>query len=277
MKNNFIIAIMCAGFMFLNFNGVSAAQLDAYKKMVSEKTFTLKYNVTPKISRQTNRETTAYGLMTMRYFDLDSIKSKTRRMVVETPNARYQETATNVSQLNGKVQEENATCALIRNGDYYDWRRTQKGKSVNYAGRVRGGYVRSEVVANSSNLFKDPYDALQQVYNYGNPIIAHFLGAIVPPNPNETLLDIPQYSFKGSGKTSEGLTYEDYRASKNGKFYAIRFYFNDNIMKKAAMVISSNPATSGNYERYVIDIEEFSSMVDPSYLSLDGKLRIAEK
>ena len=90
--------------------------------------------------------------------------------------------------------------------------------------------------------------------------------------------DMPRYTHVKSGRSKDGLNYEDYKSGDGDVMSAIRYYFDgDRLIKIASADYRKD--SDGNIEsrRCVIEIDEFSSAVEGEYLSLPTALKDVTK
>lgn len=300
MKNKWFVSLM-AGVTLLSasFAG-EAAQLDVYRNMLAQHSFTLKYNIAPTIMLEQEHNRSGMGEFassginwsnrpnqgtivvdgTTCYMDKFDDGSS---MVLVSPYS-LPDGAKTMDELIKEKGEKSSTvthmCMLIKNGETFSYYRydNEKGKP-RYAGRVSDGWERSQVVAGEHYTARNPFDAMMQETDYGDPRIAKMLAIISPPDPAQTFFDTPAYSLVNSGTLASGLSYEDYAASKGGRYYAARYYFDQGQLVKFASVSfpQSLDVAQGGVERNLITIEEFSPVPDSQYLSLPDGIRDVTK
>lgn len=297
MKNK-CFASLLAGVTFLSSSFVAeAAQLDTYRNMLSQHSFTLKYSIVPAIMLEQEHNRSGMGEYSISYdnwfrrpnqgiivvdgatcymekFDSGSFRALGSQDVLSDGAKTMEE----LVRENGEKRPSSVkhTCMLIKDGETFSYYRSDNGKGKSsYAGRYSGGWERSQVVAGEHYTANGPFDAMMQEMDYGDPRIAKMLAIISPPDPAQTFLDMPAYSFVNSGTLASGLSYEDYAASKGGRYYAARYYFDQGQLVKFASVSfpQSLDVAQGGIERSFITIEEFSPVPDSQYLSLPDGIR----
>lgn len=297
MRNKWLASLLAGATLFCSPFAAKAAQLDAYRDMVVKQSFTLKYSIAPSFVLEQEHNQRGMGEYT--WADTDWVVPPNQGVIIVDGGTRYLDkfdgdlmVSVSPSSLSGGVvtTEELAkekgekkpskvthTCLLIKNGETFSYRRTDDGKGKSdYAGRYKGGYERSQVMAGEHYTALSPFDAMMQEMDYGDPRIAKMLAIICPPDPMQTFIDIPEYSLVDSGTLKSGLSYEDYAASEEGRYYAARYYFDKGRLVKFAAVSfpESLDVTQGGIERSLIDIEEFSPVPDRQYLSLPVQLKV---
>ncbi len=273
MKNKVFVSIL-AGIIGIctNLTSVNSAHLDAYRSMLANRSFTLKYEIVTPPTRRTNHAVDMeWGVM----FDTKHVSlCPLQGIVVMEGDNRYTETTYRtvtygVAENDGKTQkssvspDERSHCMLIKNGEVFEFYRSDfpNGKK-SYDGRTSS----------------DPYEEMNQEIGYGNPVITQLLEAI-RPSEHGSFAELLTYNFQGTGSLSDGTSYEDYAARKDGQFYAMRYYFNHGqLVKVASATWPQNLEIAENgYEKCVIRITEVSSVPDQNYLSLPVGLKVVTK
>ena len=251
-----------------------AAKIDAYRTALINKNFTIKYDVITPPIRQTNKEATIIQRYTFSPIEIANKRENQMRysgiLVVDGEDRYIEFINDKLTQYSG-IQKV-GICKLIKNGEvfnyYWDMKKDRKRY---YGGRSFFGKSKS-VKAISEPL--NPYEAMFEKYNYGVPVLANALEAILPPDKIIAAPNKLQYKFLGSGDLSDGLTYEDFVGSKDNLFSAIRYYFNGNDLVKIATVNFTEVNDQIlDYEKSVIAITEFSMTADKNYLSLPSGLK----
>ncbi len=294
MKKKFLTALLLGSFLFSPTG--DAAKIDMYRDAMSNKSFTLKYNIVTPLSRRTNKELhflkgNMFGTGT--FEDLASNNFE-RRIVsgiivvggenkyVEKNFAPYTEiyrfkTASAGMETQQREQKELSLCTLIKDDDVYNfyWNYDSDGQKRYYSKLGMFGEYSSSIKANDTkNDTRSPYDKLLDEYNYGSPDLAQALTAILPPDRVIDTPDTPEYKFIGSGFLPGGLTFEDFAGQKNNTHYAVRYYFDgDRMVKIAAFNYTEDATGIQDYEKTIVEITEFSTTPDQTYLSLPEGLK----
>lgn len=297
MGNKWLASILAGTALFCSPFAIEAAQLDAYRNMVTKQSFTLKYSITPTFALEQEHNQRGMGEYT--WSGNNWVARPNRGIIIVDGGTRYldkfdgdlmvsvslgplSDGATTMDELAEKKGMKKPSsvrhsCLLIKNGETFSYYRTDNGKGKSsYAGRRAGGYERSQVAAGEHYTAYSPFDAMMQEIDYGDTRIAKMLAIICPPDPTQTFLDMPEYSMVDSGTLTSGLSYEDYAASEGGRYYAARYYFDKGRLVKFAAVSfpESLDVSQGGIERSLIAIEEFSPVPDSQYLSLPVQLKV---
>lgn len=176
---------------------VEATKIDAYRNIISNGRFTLKYTILEEPVRVTNKEATLKG-----------------------------------------------------SGFFGNFEIADKSNNKDF---TRRNYLRKVTVINLR----------QQQYSYGSFGISSLIEAFAPIIPPEKVIATPytlEYKFIGSGTFSDGLSYEDFFGSKNDFNCAIRYYFDgDTLIKIAVFDYIADDSQIKSYEKYLIQIDEFSA------------------
>ena len=237
---------------------VEAEPMDAYREMLVNKTYTIKYtNITPE-TRQTNRNRVV--MMDGNMNDpMSAMYQPTQSIVVCDGDKRYEESGSAVL----------TSCRLQRGEEMYAFSRVKMGDIITYVGTVGGKAKKGETAAYT---YAAMYVEAMKGVNFGDNQMTRFLNALLPNDRKSA--GLPTYSRVASGTLPNGLSYVDYKAdhSSAASFEAIRYYFQGNRMVKiAAGQYYVNDKGEMDGVRYIIKIDEFSSTPDPSYLKLpDG-------
>ena len=299
MRNKFLASVLAGLAMFgASCLPAEATQLDAYRNMLAKQAFTLKYAIAPATLLEQEHNRSGLGEWTNK--DYRWGKRPHQGLIVVDGATRYTDqfdggtafidlsgsslsgTSTTEELAKKKTQTGSIrhTCMLIKNGEVFSWYRIddENGKP-DYEGRYDGGYLRSQVVAGEHFTAVNPIDAMMQEMDYGDPRIAKMLAIIYPPDSAQTFLDTPDYGFVDAGTLASGLSYEDYSASEDGRYYAARFYFNQGRLVKFASVSfpESLDVAKDRIERSLIVIEDFSPAPVSQYLSLPAGLKDVTK
>lgn len=244
-----------------------AAKIDVYRDLLSSGRFTLKYTMTSPPIRVTNKEATITGVNMFNSLFED----------FEMTNSSFAQSSSlndykGIIVFNGenKYFQNGATSILKKNGENFRFLYFQEGNKKTYYGNYgsKGVYANFEEQAGKMNAI----DVLHEDYSYGTLTTA--LAPIILPNRVIATPYMPEYKFIGSGTLDNGLSYEDFFGSKNGFNCAIRYYFDGDTLSKIAVFdyITKNSRVQ-TYEKYLVQIDEFSSTPDQSYLMLPTQLK----
>ena len=282
MRNKFLSGILAGLFATTIFSTASANNIDTYRNMMQNKRFTIKYEIVTPQPRQINsQEMMLYEGELLSKIDLLTNRQY-KGVVVTDGDDRYSEVCyegqKTISQIGTHASiletDETAVCTLIKGDDkYFFVRRTKKAHSDYYGNTGQKGKV--EAGKNQ----KGPYEAMLQEMEYGNSDISPLLSAILPPDKKVSLSATPNYQFASSSRLNNGLTYEDYVASQNGMFNAVRYYFKQNSLVKIAAASYKQKADGSieGFNKCIAKITEFSPVPDATYLSLPKGLEDVTK
>ena len=252
-----LLGLACLGFAASG--AVAQAEpIDAYREMLANKTYTIKYtNLTPE-TRRTSRTLAAMTNGKMND-PMTAMYQPTQSIVVCDGDNRYEESG----------YDALASCRLQRGEEMYTFSRVKAGNSITYVGTVDGKAKKGET---SAYLHAAMYAEKVWGLNFGDNRMTRFLHALLPNDGKAE--GLPSYSRVASGTLPDGLNYVDYKADNSSAnfFEAIRYYFRgDRMVKIAAGQYCVNDKGEMDGVRCIIKIDEFSPTPDPSYLKLpDG-------
>lgn len=229
---------------------VQAGNIDAYRNLLAQNKYTIKYeNITPP-PRVTNRDKTPlYGSSGLAVDKADYLTNRQRAgIIVGNGTDKYEEIGDGVI----------AMCRLIKNNESFIFTKQQSNGAFEFFGDKKG-----TVKAVKRNILAEIFGG----QSYGDPEMTRVLNAMLPANAKSA--DAPQYQFAGAGSLGNGLNYEDYKANVNGTLEAIRYYFNGTSLVKISAA-SCYRKQNGELDGYkcIIKINEFSSTPDMSLLKL---------
>ncbi len=279
-----ILFILAAVAMIFS-NSVDAAKIDAYRNAILNKSYTIKYEISQIPIHQSKNDAT---------FSEEGLKEKLtsfgkmqlhQGIVVADGDNSYVETNFNSVSIrhavDGKIYTSEmplgGVCKLVKDNEVFNFYYEIKKDKKNYY----GGYSffgKSHSVKADDNRFQTPYQNLINDYTLGNPVLSEIFSPIIP---SEKLIDIPTsptYQFVSSGTAKDGLHYEDFASNKKNIFSAIRYYFDgENLVKIAYVAYLQNGNQLQSYNKFVVDIKEFSTTPDIKYLSLPAELKVKKK
>ena len=294
----FIVTLLIALSFFA---AADAAKVDIYRNAVQNKTFTLKYRITEFPVRVLNREANVNvrswkpSIADSGHFNDNSIN--TGGIIVFDGENSYIEDFHDayeiafVEKMNGEETQfrskvnERGICFLMKDGEFFNffWEMDDGVKkyygSKNFFGGNNNKVKAANEEKNQNPMDKiNPYAVISIKYDFGNTDLSAALSAVLPADRIIATPNKPVYKFVGSGTLDGGLSYEDFSAEKNNTFYALRYYFSGDKMVKIAMFnyTKSGGAITG-YEKHVLDIEEFSTASDKTYLQLPSDLKDTTK
>ena len=161
-------------------------------------------------------------------------------------------------------------CVLKKNDERFRFHYWQDKGKIKYWGNygAKGIYANFEEGLGKMNAV----DVLKEDLSYG--ILTTALSPIISTDKIIATPYTPEYKFIGSGTLNGGLSYEDFFGSKNGFNCAIRYYFDgDTLSKIAVFDYIMKDSRVQSYEKYLVQIDEFSSTPDQSYLTLPEGLK----
>lgn len=253
-----------------------AAKVDIYRDAISKSSFTFKYKIVTFPTHRTRKDAllNRKSFQSVRIYDAaKNVKANLGGVVVFDGKDKYMETMT-------PDDKDKATgiCKLIKDGEVFNYHwDIKKGEKRFYSDinfDMFGGAHHSEKVQ-SYSYSENTYQAMFEDYNFGSRVIQNALAPIIPLEKIIATADTPKYQFAGSGSLNDGTTHEDFTADDGDNFYATRFYFDgDKLIKIATMNYSES---SGNFEKSLIEVTEFSTTPDQSYLKLPTTLKDTTK
>ena len=236
-----------------------AAHIDSYRNIILQGDYTIRYdNITP-APRVTNRDRMdLFGSSGMAVNRNDYLTNRQKTGIVTSNGKdRYEEVG----------DGEFNMCRLKKGGETFVFTKYKKGDGYEYFGSKKG-----KVEANSRNALAE----LVSGESYGDPEFSVVLNAMLPDSAKSA--DMPRFALVKSGTLSNGLSYEDYKAAKEGMTHIIRYYFDGTDLVKiasAAYYRKENGQLDGH--KCIIKIREFSSLPDRKLLSLPEGLEDVTK
>lgn len=254
-----------------------AAKVDAYRNILSSGRFTIKYTLTEPPVRKTNREA---KLIDMGGFGGDfkmTDTSAAQRQALNDYKGVMVFDGANKCVESLDIVPNIITTILKTNGETFRFCAIPKDDKTEYyaASFFRGKFHgRNNAFANEEEDLgiMNAVDVMNEDYSYG--ILTTALAPITSTDKIIATHYTPEYKFIGSGTLGNGLSYEDFFGSKNGFNCAIRYYFDGDTLSKIAVfdyVMKDSRVQS--YEKYLVQIDEFSSTPDQSYLKLPEGIR----
>lgn len=280
LKNFWLIM---AAILILSASQVYAAKYEMYRDAISQNSFTLKYKILALPVHKTRNDALLARkcLHALRLYNAaKNIKANLGVIIVFDGNNRYMETMTTDDK-----EKSIGVCKLVKDGEIFNFNwDIKKGQkrfygSIGYQiipiiGLFVGGSYHSSKVQDTSALEK-PYQKFFEEYSFGSRVLSNALAAITPPEKIIATADTPKYKFAGAGSLENNTTYEDFTADNGETFFASRFYFDGDKLIKIATINYSEG--SGNFEKSVIEITEFSPTPDQNYLKLPATLKDVTK
>ena len=265
-------------------NQADAAKIDIYRDAILNKNFTIKYEITSPPIYQSNHD----GSLSEWGFSQKSTGYNYNMhsgIVVENGENRYSETYSSI-QINNAYRDTtgknnvaqskimyNGSCQLVKDGELFNFfYEVKDGQKKYYGGQ--GVFGKSHSVKAAENKYLTPYQNFLNEYNLGSSILTKAFLPIIPPEKVIDTPQTPQYKFIGSGNLEGGLSFEDFASDRNNIFSAVRYYFEgDKLVKIAQASYLKNGNEIAAYEKSVVNITEFSTTAEQSYLSLPAELK----
>ena len=254
-----------------------AAKVDAYRNMISSGRFTIKYTLTEPPIRKTNKEA---KLTDMGGFGGDfkmTDSGVAQRQSLDNYKGVMVFDGANKCIDSLDIVPNIITTILKTNGETFRFCALQKDDKKEYyaSSFFRGKFHgRNNVFANEEEDLgiMNAGDVMNEDYSYG--ILTTALAPMISTDKVIATHYTPEYKFIGSGTLNGGLSYEDFFGSKNGFNCAIRYYFDgDTLSKIAVFDYVMKDSRVQTYEKYLVQIDEFSATPDQSYLSLPEGLK----
>ena len=246
-----------------------SAKIDTLRSAISNKSFTLKYEVIIPTNRQTNKELTLKKEPFKQIEAIDKIVDNVRHEGVIVLDGENKYIEYTMMRADNKLT---GLCRLIKNNEEfkYHWE-IKKDEKKYYKGH---NFSHSKSIKAERGEPLNPYQAIFEDYNYGSPTFTNALTVVLPPERIMALPDTPEYKFIDSGTLENGLSYEDFLSKKNDTVDVLRYYFDgERPVKIAYMNYSKVNNVISDYTKAVINITEFSSTPAQKYLSLPEELK----
>lgn len=232
-----------------------AAKIDAYRNLLLKNSYTIRYeNITPP-PRVTNADRVElYGKSGLAVEKTEYFRNKPKHGVITcAASDKYEEVGEGDFYL----------CRLSKNGEDFFYTKYKRGNDWEYFGTRK-----NKVEANPKNYLAQ----LVEGESYGDADMSRLLNAILPNSAKSVQHAV--YKFVASGNLNGGVSYEDYRADKDGITEIVRYYFKGNTLTKISAA-SYFKKTDGKIDgrKCIIKINEFSDMPDRSLLNLPAKVQ----
>lgn len=254
-----------------------AAKIDTYRDMLSSGRFTLKYTIAEPPIHVTNKEATLKGnsgffgdfkMTDTTGFQLQHINNFQNIIVYDGAN-KYTEKLINSINENVSLQAVIAY-TLKKNGETFRFCSIQKDGKKTYWSSYSNHEIQADLEEKTNIM--SALDVMNEDYSYD--MLTTALSPIISRDKIIATPFTPEYKFIGSGKLDGGLSYEDFFGSKNGFNCAIRYYFSgDTLTKIAVFDYVMNNSQIQTYEKYLVQIDEFSATTDQSYFTLPAQLK----
>ena len=232
-------------------SAVDAAKIDAYKEILNNHRYTIRYNNLTPAPRVTNRDVAElYGkgglILEGNDFFLNRPLSG---IVTENGDNRYEEVG----------YKDFYQCRLLRGGENFIFTRykNKQGK-IEYFGNKKG-----KVEANNRNYLSE----LMEGKTFGDANFSEMMNALTS-----------NYDLINSGNLDGGLTFEDFLAQDENKISAIRCYFDgDKLVKISFASYGRNSTGAVDGKKCIVKILEFTASPTETLLKLPAGLQDTTK
>ena len=256
-------------------NSADAAKVDIYRDAILNKTFTIKYEIANPPVFETNKNAVFFdGKLQSAQTSL--VLKQYSGMITANGDVKYSENYVS-QQLNnigrdGKIHYV-GVCQLIKSDEVFDFYYEIENGTKKYFG-TQGMFGKTHSVKANEGKGRTPYQIMLDEYNLGSPILTKAFLPIMPPEKIVDTPKTPKYKFVGSGNLEGSLSFEDFASDRNNIFSAVRYYFEgDKLVKIAQASYLKNGNEVSAYEKSVVNITEFSTTPEQSYLSLPAELK----
>ncbi|MBQ7479440.1 MAG: hypothetical protein IJT01_11205 [Selenomonadaceae bacterium] len=229
---------------------VNAAKIDAYRDILLQGSYTIRYeNITPP-PRVTNRDKMdLFGKNGMSVEKNDYLTNRQRiGIIVGDGEDRYEEVGD--GQFN--------MCRLTKGKEEFYFTKYKKGDKYVYFGTKE-----NKVEANSKNYLSE----IVEGQSYGDADVSRLLKAMFPADKKTAGQAV--YAYVKGGTLSDGTSYEDYKGIQNGMTSVIRYYFQGQSLTKIASA-NYHRTPEGSIDGYkcIVRVTEFTSVPDKALLKL---------
>ena len=248
----FLIAVLL---IFIFAGNANAAKIDSYREILLGNSYTIRYdNLTP-APRVTNRDRVElYGKSGLSVENNDYLLNKQKSGIITCAgNDKYEEVG----------NEDFYLCRLSKNGEDLFFTRYNKRGKVEYFGNKK-----NHVNANERNYLAEIVNG----QSYGDADMSRLLNAILPADDKSAAQIV--YKFVAEGNLENNLSYEDYRADKDGVTEVVRYYFEgDKLVKISSASYYKTEDGKIKGRRCILKINEFSATPDKTLLNLPAGVK----
>lgn len=287
MHKKFLFILTALAIFFSS--SAEAAKIDVYREAILNKSYTIKYEIS-QVPIYRNNKDAAFSDKGLKEIAFGGFGKKhiQKGIVVSDGKDNYTETAIDSTLMKIAYKDKISTheipaigvCRLIKDNEIFNfYYETKNDKKNYYGGQSLFGKSHSVKAADEKQYQQWAYYNLMNEYSFGNNnVLSNIFSPIIPPERLIATPYSPIYQFVNSGTARDGLFYEDFASNKDNIFSAIRYYFNGNDLVKVAHVsYLKNGSQLQAYEKFVVDITEFSTTPDKKYLSLPAELKVKKK
>ena len=283
MHKKFLFILTAVAMIFAT--SADASKIDVYRNAILTKSYTIKYEISQVPIYRNNADATFSdkGLKEIAFGGFGK-KQIQKGIVVSNGNDTYTEIAVDSTLMKTAYKDKISThefpamgvCRLLKNNEIFDFYYEIKNNKKNYYGGYSFFGKSHSVKATDDKQYQQwAYYNLMNDYNLGNNnILSNIFSPIIPPERLIATPSSPAYQFVSSGTAKDGLSYEDFASNQENIFSAVRYYFDgENLVKVAHVSYLRNGSQLQAYEKFVVDITEFSTTPDKKYLSLPDGLK----
>lgn len=268
MKSKFLA--LCLGVAALGAAFASSAEasnLDTYRNLLMNRTYTIKYTDITPLPRITNRDSIKiYGKNSM-----DTSQSafmlykQTEGVVVCNGENRYEE------EKSGNLSQ----CRLQKGEDTYVF--FKEASAPNASGNPLANVFGGGGKKNKVSPIDTNYTAQVMLgESFGGENLTRYMNALLP-DANKGA-DMPSFRYVDEGWLNNGLNYVDMSAREGEVNEAVRYYFKQyTLVKIAAIRYWRNAQGVFETQKAIIRINEFSGTPDESYLQLPPGVKETKK
>ena len=247
MKKFFLLLLT----ILISNSTVDAAKIDAYREMILNRCYTIRYNNLTPAPRVTNKDVAElYGKSGLLVETNDFFVNRPLNgIITENGDNKYEEIG----------YKDFYQCRLMRGGENFIFTHYKNKKGVTeYFGTKKG-----KVEANSRNYLSE----LMTGKSFGDKNFTEMMNAL-----------ISEYEFINSGTLEGGLTFEDFLLQGENKLSAIRYYFEGDKLVKISFA-SYGRDKSGEVlgSKCIVKILEFTNLPTENLLRLPVGLQDVTK
>lgn len=246
-------------------SSAEASNLDTYRNLLMNRTYTIKYTDITPAPRITNRDSIKiYGKNSMDTSQSSFMFYKqTEGIIVCNGENRYEE----------EKSGEYSQCRLQKGEDTYVFLKAINTAAPNALASIfGGGGKKNRVVPIDTNYTAQ----VMQGESFGSENLTRYLNAILPDTNKGQ--DMPSFRYVDEGWLNNGLNYVDMSARQGDVREAVRYYFQQyKLVKIAAIRYWQNEQGVFESQKAIIRINEFSATPDETYLQLPPGVKETKK
>lgn len=282
-----------------------AAKLDAYRAMVEQNSFTLRYEQKNTKKELSESEGYLYNGEILPIVNLqgsrpEQVWDSLRGTVVASGADRYAETIYAYGKQAFEYMQGKEVAYSVLDGGEYGEHFLKKGKEKFYyissfapaftlfgKGKPKWSYYGSmgkygySAKIEAGVCMKGAERAMQMEADDCNEAAGRFLAALCPNEVQTAYYAPPAYYAAGDGRLDDGRFYEDYAAEAGERRYMMRCYFDGNALTQVAMasfaVTADGAVDETSRSAQILSIKMFSSEPDTSCFALPKELKDVTK